>query len=201
MGDAAKADGRTLRRARNQDAVVEAILDLLLEGHVQPTAQQVSARSGVSMRTIFRLFDDMEALHRIAIARQTERIGALLAPLPVGGPTADRVAALVADRAKVFEAITPVRRLAVRLASGSAALSEELARAAKFFRDQLVIVLRPELGDRRSGPVVEALDLVTSWEAWERLRAGQGLAPAAAREAMTAAITALLTTTEIPGEA
>jgi len=88
----------------------------------------------------------------------------------------------------------------VRLAPGSPAISGELARAAAFFRDQLVAVFGPELGGRRSGPVVEALDLATSWEAWERLRSGQGLSPTAGRHAMARMATALLAAVDHPAE-
>jgi AcrR family transcriptional regulator len=196
-------DGRSLRRSRNQDAVVEAILDLLTEGHAQPTAHQVSERSGVSMRSIFRLFDDMEALHRVAISCQVDRVTAMLRALPEDGPTADRVQALVQSRAEVFEAISPVRRLAVRLAPRSPSIRAELARAGGFFRDQVAAVFRPELRSARAQAgitrssagrttVLDALDVATSWETWERLRTGQRLSPTKAAEVMAFTVSALL---------
>ena len=198
-GAAAAVDGRSLRRSRNQEAVVEAMLDLLIEGHAQPTAQQISERSGVSMRSIFRLFEDMEALHRLAIARQSERVGALLRPLPQAGPVADRVEALVGNRAEVFEAISPVRRLAVRLAPRSPAIRTELGRTAAFFRDQLATVFAGELGRAGSAPhLLDALDVATSWESWERLRSGQGLSRPEATAAVTFTAVALLATARPP---
>src|SRR5688500_417776 len=127
-GEEAVVDGRTQRRARNREAVVEAILGLLDEGVAQPTAQDVATRSGVSIRSIFRLFEDMEALHWAAIERQTQRLGELLVELPTDGPLADRIAAVTANRAEVFESISPVRRLANRLAPTSRPISGELSR-------------------------------------------------------------------------
>ena len=41
--------------------------------------------------------------------------------------------------------------------------------------------------------MLEALDLLTSWEAWDRLRSGQGLRVAAARRVTSRALHALLT--------
>jgi AcrR family transcriptional regulator len=172
--DDVTADGRVQRRERSKTAVVDAILDLLAEGNARPTAQQVSERSGVSMRTIFRLFDDMTSLHQAAIERQAERVMALLVPLVDAGPVADRIEALVTNRATVFEAITPVRRAAVRLAATSPNIAEGLAMAAVAFRRQVAATLRPEL-DGTGPAVLETVDLVTSWEAWERLRTTQGL--------------------------
>lgn len=171
--------------------MVDAILDLLVEGETRPTAQQVSARSGVSMRTIFRLFDDMTSLHRAAIARQAERIGALMVPLSDTGPLAARVDALVASRSSVYESISPVRRAAVRLAATSPPIATELGRAAELFRSQVAATLRREL-DAAGPGVLDAVDLVTSWEAWERLRVGQGLSVAEASAVVRRTLTALL---------
>ena len=191
-GAMAVADGRTRRRLRNREAVVDAILDLLGEGHAQPTSAQVSERSGVSLRSIFRLFDDMESLHRSAIARQAERVAALMTPMPSTGPVADRVAALADSRAVVLEAITPVRRLAVRLAPTSPPLAAELTRAAGAFRAQVADVFAAELAPGGGTGLLDALDVATSWEAWERLRVTQGLAVDEARAVVARLVGALL---------
>jgi AcrR family transcriptional regulator len=193
-------DGRSLRRLRNEQAAVDAILDLLNEGVVQPTAQDVATRSGVSMRSIFRLFQDMEALNAAAIERQLSRVGPLLAPVPATGPVAERVAALAADRARFYEAIAPVRRLAVRRAAQSPALEAGLARASRHFRNQVATVFAAELAAAATGPsnsapsgdLLDALDAAASWEAWDRLRSAQHLSIAAARRVVATTLSALL---------
>ncbi|HLM65100.1 MAG TPA: TetR/AcrR family transcriptional regulator [Acidimicrobiales bacterium] len=193
MVDGTAIDGRVQRRVRNREAVVDAILDLLVEGHEQPTAALVAERSGVSMRSIFRLFDDMASLHRAAIARQAERVASMLTPLPDDGPTAARVAALVRNRAAVLEAISPVRRLAVRLASGSPPVAGELTRSAGVFRGQVEHLFRPELAGA-DPTLLDALDLATSWESWERLRATQGLDLEGAAAVVSTTVSSLLAT-------
>jgi AcrR family transcriptional regulator len=187
-------DGRALRRVRNRDAVVDAVLGLLDEGHARPTAQEVSQRSGVSMRSIFRLFDDMEALHRTAIERQIERVTPLLADLPADGPVAHRIDALVANRREVFETISPVRRLAVRLAPQSPPIRDELERFGRFFRTQLTEVFATELrhAEDDDDTLLDALDVATCWESWERLRTAQRLTSAHAAQVTTRTVTALL---------
>jgi AcrR family transcriptional regulator len=146
------------------------------------------------MRSIFRLFDDMEALHRAAIEHQTERVTPLLVGLPAGGPLADRIAAVVANRAEVFELVSPVRRLANRLAPTSPPIRTELARLGAFFRDQLAATFAPELAAKATAadPRLDALDAAASWETWERLRSTQGLAPDVACRTVTLTLTALL---------
>jgi len=191
-GDEAATDGRHQRRARNRESVVEAILGLLDEGVAQPTAQDVAIRSGVSMRSIFRLFDDMGALHRSAIERQTQRLAPLLVELPTDGPLADRVAAVVANRAEVFESVSPVRRLANRLAPSSPPISGELARLGRHLRSQLIATFAPELRRGADVLLLDALDAATSWDTWERLRVDQQLSPVEARRTVTLTVTALL---------
>jgi AcrR family transcriptional regulator len=199
MGDPA-TDGRSLRRQRTEQAAVDAILDLLNEGVVQPTAQEVSDRSGVSMRSIFRLFQDMEALHAAAIERQLARVGPLLADVPATGPVTDRIAALTDDRARFFEAVAPVRRLAVRRSAQSPALRSGLARGDRHFRSQVATVFAAELATAPDDDLLDALDAATSWEAWDRLRRAQDLSVAAARRVTALTLTALLAGTARPAD-
>lgn len=180
-------DGRTLRKERSRESVVDAILDLLAEGVPQPTAQQIADRSGVSLRSIFRIFDDVEALHAAAIDAQAARVGALLVALPHDGPVEDRIRVLVDNRVAVFEQIAPVRRLALRLAPQSAVIAGELERSTAAFRDQVAAVFGPELdgcpsGERRD--LLDALDLACGFEAWAAMRHGRSYPVARARRVL-----------------
>ena len=189
-------DGRSLRRARSYEAVVEAILDLLVEGHVQPTAKAVAERSGVSLRTVFRLFADVESLNAAAIARQSERVAPLLTDPPTEGPLEERIAALVAKRAEYFEAITGTRRHALRLAPTSPTIAKGLGQSRRFLRRQLERVFRPELdaaGDE-AGELLDALSAATSWEMWDLLRTGHDRSGAAAVQVVARLVRGALTT-------
>ena len=57
-----KQDGRILRSVKSQKLIVEACIELFKGGNFVPTAQLVANESGVGIRTVFRLFDDMENL-------------------------------------------------------------------------------------------------------------------------------------------
>jgi AcrR family transcriptional regulator len=185
-------DGRNRRAVRSRQLIVDAFLDLLGEGHAQPTVQQVSQRSGVSMSTVWRLFEDVEAVHRVAIDTQIERVAALIVDVRPHGSVEQRIKRLVDSRAKLFEAITPIRRFAVRLAHTSAPIRRDLDVANTFFRDQLIGVFEAEIAlsnDPRNA--VELADAVTSWDAWERLRSTQGLSIRRAKAAVSMALLAL----------
>jgi hypothetical protein len=84
-----------------------------------------------------------------------------------------------------------VRRAAVRLAADSPPIATELERAAELFRGQVAATLGRELAGAGPG-TLDAVDLVTSWEAWERLRTTQGLTVTGAGAVVRRTLTALL---------
>lgn len=191
----AASDGRVQRSATTRRLVVEAFLDLLGEGELQPTAQQVADRSGVSMRSIFRLFEDVDALHLAAIAAQLDRVAHLIMPPRSEGPLAQRIRALVNRRAELFEAIAPVRRFAVRLAPTSPPIRADQERANDYLRAQVAELFDAELGDlpvARRSDVLDALDVMTSFEVWDRMRVGQKLTTRAVRRIVAGSVTSLL---------
>ena len=51
-----EVDGRHLRRERNREAVVEALLEFYREGNLQPSATEVAERAGSSARSVRPVF-------------------------------------------------------------------------------------------------------------------------------------------------
>ena len=186
-------DGRTARAERTRQAVVEAMLALIAEGDLRPTGARVAERAGVSLRSVFQHFEDLEALLAAVVTHQTDRISELMTPLAPDGPLAERIRALVDQRAKIYEFIAPTRRAAVlqepfstNLRQGREAL---LARSA----DQLARTFGPELAAADDRPeLVSALAVATAWETWDHLRRWQNLSVAATKRVMTRTATALL---------
>ena len=116
MAEPQRLDGRRVRREQNVDAVVDAMLDLLGEGHLSPGAAAVAERSGVSLRSVFRYFDDMDSLTDRAIARQMERAAPLFDLLDDSGDLADRAARLGAHRVHQHRELAPFARVEAVLA-------------------------------------------------------------------------------------
>jgi len=52
-------DGRVRRSQRSRASMVQALFDLVGEGILQPTGQQVAERARVGLRTVFRHFSDL----------------------------------------------------------------------------------------------------------------------------------------------
>ena len=80
----ARRDGRVSRAARTREAVVDALLALNDRGVLRPTARDIAAEAGVSLRSLYVHFDDLESLFVAAGQRHTERLLAQLPPLIQG---------------------------------------------------------------------------------------------------------------------
>ena len=103
---AVDVDGRRLRREQNREAVLVALVELFHEGNYQPSAAEIADRAGLSQRSLFRYFDDVDDLNRAAIERQQEAARPLLDPgVTADAPTAEKVDRTVAARIALFEAI------------------------------------------------------------------------------------------------
>jgi len=194
---AALHDGRVRRRARNREAIVAALGAILEAGNLEPTADQVAERAGVQARTLFRHFPDMASLHAELSSRLRAELVPLFEAVPTTGAPAERVRRLVAARAVAFERIAPFKRAGNALRWRLRFLQEHHARMVRDLRRHLVMVL-PELAERPTP--LAALELATSFEAWDRLRAEQRLGPERAREAMEYAALAVVTRAlQVPG--
>src|SRR5690349_10559438 len=110
---AVAADGRIARSQRTREAVVKALLALLSDGNPRPTAREIAERAGVSLRSVYVHFDDVEDLFCEAARQEGQAIAGLLRELPTDGPFDARVDAFLDQRVRVFEALAPVRRAAV----------------------------------------------------------------------------------------
>ena len=78
-------DGRNRRRLNSFELAVDALLDLIESGNSSPTAQDIAERSGISVRTVFRLTENIESLHAAVVTRQIERTAHLYVSLPNTG--------------------------------------------------------------------------------------------------------------------
>ena len=190
VAQAPPLDGRVLRGEKSRESIVGALFELVGEGVLTPTAQQVAERAGVGLRSVFRHFSDMERL----FAAMDARLGAEVIPLLVearpGGALRTRASGLVERRVRLFERIAPYKR------------SANLARwRSPFLRTRhgaLVRALRADLlrwlPEVKSAPadLLEALDVATSFEAWDRLRSDQRLSRERAQAALERTVQALV---------
>ncbi|GFH33900.1 TetR/AcrR family transcriptional regulator [Streptomyces pacificus] len=191
-------DGRTERGRQTRDRIADALLSLLDDGETQFPADRVAERAGVSRRLVFHHFADMGQLQDVAVARRLDQLAARIVPLPAEGPRGARVAALVEQRARILEWITPARLTMLRLENPSERVESATRQVFDFARRRLTEVFAEELdrlsGDRRA-ELLNGLDAVTTWGVWYHWRSN-GLDPDTARRTMETAVHALLAVTD-----
>ncbi len=183
-------DGRALRGARNRERIVEALLELVREGELLPTAEQVSQRAGVGTRTVFRHFDDMESLNGEVQAAIKLEIDPLLSEPRSTGSLEQRTRAMIQRRIAIFERIAPFMRSGDIQRWNTPFLQRNHAENTRRMRADLLRWL-PELADA-DGDRLEAVDLITSFEAWNRLRVDQRLGRERTQEVIEASTIAFL---------
>jgi AcrR family transcriptional regulator len=181
---ATRVDGRVQRGERTRDAIADALLSLLESGEPQPTARQISAEAGVSLRSVFQHFDDMESVYAMCVARQLERLAPLRAPIAADGDVDTRLEALIRQRSQIYERIAPVRRAAMAVAPTSPVIRDALAEMAGEHRREVATLFSAELGNRERRDRLAALEVATCFDAWDHLRRAQGLSVAAAQRAV-----------------
>ncbi len=182
-------DGRVRRGARNREAIVGALFELIGEGAIQPTAEQVAERAGVQVRTVFRHFADMARLNAEIVSRLRSEMKPLFEP-PAEGDATERARALVAQRTAAFERIAPYKRAADAQRWRRDYLQTDHEGLVRELRKQNFRAL-PELR-AASVDVQAAFELAVSYEAWQRFRVDQRLGAERARTAMECAALAVL---------
>ena len=182
------------RGERTRQRVAEALIDLVEAGDPAPTAKAVAERARVSVRLVFHHFEDMDALYGMAAQLQEERNWSELREVPAALPLEQRVDRTVQNRTKLFEAIGPLRHALLPVVPRNAVVASTVAKQEQRLRGGLEATFATEL--RRAGrarrELLDALDAAASWEAWDRLRRGQGLGASAARKVMGRTVTSLL---------
>lgn len=195
--DSLQTDGRRRRSEASRTRIVQALIAIINEGgvHSLPSAETVAARAGVGLRTVFRLFEDMDGLYRSMQVTIGERFMPLLAQPPdPAAPLRDRLAVLIERRAELYEAIMLLQVAADSQRHRSPALQEGRARMIRILRETLIQTLPPALRD--DAELVNALELSMSFEAWRRLRMDQHASPEGARAVMIRLLDALLAGTQ-----
>jgi len=196
MGALAKPDGRAARSARTTQALLDAFLEQVERDPAEPpTAARIAAGAGISERALFFRFRDLDALFAAAAERQVERLAPLLKPCPTDGALVVRLATFARQRARLLEAVRPVRRAAVRMQRSSPELARRLAAGRRLAEREIERVFAAELAglpaaERRDR--LDALATVAEWSTWEALRTDRGLSVRRASRVLAATLEAIL---------
>lgn len=166
-------DGRRLRSERTRQAIIEAYLALLRDDPRVPTSTQIAERAGYSVRSVFERFPDLLSL-RIAATDYAFALGNSQAIVRDTHASREvRIRSQVETRARTCETWLPLWRALNANQGESAELKLRIRRARDMITKRLELMYQPELqtlGERQRRQTLIALEALTDFESWGRMR-------------------------------
>ena len=184
------ADGRKHRSQKSQARIVNAMLELVAQGNLEPSADQIADIAKVGRRSVFRHFKDMDTLYREMTDSIAATMGSIVLQPFEAADWAGRVLELVDRRAAGFEKMKPFLLAGQVHRHRSPYLKASHAQFVQMLRQILLGLLPKEIA--RNADLVDALDMLLSFETWSRLRDDQGLGIAKAKRVLKGAIQSVL---------
>jgi len=166
-------DGRKQRSERSRLAIVDAMLDIIMGGKMEPSAAEIAERAGVSARTVFRHFEEMDSLY----SEMTERMEAQIMPIIQQPFTGEgwraQLGQLLERRAMIYEKIMPLKIAASIRRFSSDYLMLNYQRFLHLERTGLENVLPDAV--RKNAIQMSAIEMCAGFQTWRRLRQDQNL--------------------------
>jgi len=178
------ADGRLLRSERTKEAITDALLDLVREGNRRPSSAQIAARAGVTQRTLFNQFGDMESLFGAVADRQGQRIAKLL-PTGGTGTVQQRAERFSTELSLLLEETMNLRWAVLTHPTGSEHFGDGIDKVRDVMRTRIREAFQDEIDPK---PEVEQLQMLDMIEieadpiTWRLRRLQQGLSVTQAAE-------------------
>jgi TetR/AcrR family transcriptional regulator of autoinduction and epiphytic fitness len=169
-----------LRRRRNRNAALDAFLALIDQGDLRPTAQAIASEAGLSVRSVFHHFDDLEQIYALAGERVLQRLAPDLEPVDPDLSRDDRLELFALRRTRLLEALHPIAQAARPREPFSAQLRDNRDMLNARLRAQTEAAFAPELAglpERHRQLISDNLALSTEWGTWYLLREELHLTP------------------------
>jgi AcrR family transcriptional regulator len=179
---AAQGDGRRQRSERSRAKIVAAMFSVIRGGEMDPSAATLAEEAKVGIRTVFRHFDDVDSLYREMSAQMEAEILPIVSR-PFTAPTwQGRLSEMIDRRVNVYERIMPIKTCAGLRRFRSEYLMQDYQRFLTMERDGLARVLPSHI--KADKTLFAALEMLTGFNAWRRLRQDQQLTAKQAEKAI-----------------
>jgi AcrR family transcriptional regulator len=114
-------DEMTPRQRARRDALIEAVIDLVREGHDEELSiKEIADRAGVALATVYRYFSSKDHLVAAALLEWASRLEARVARRPPpDGPSSERLAFVLRQALSAYQRQSVFARLLVLVANSS----------------------------------------------------------------------------------
>jgi AcrR family transcriptional regulator len=185
-------DGRSLRRERNRQDIVNALLGLIENGETEISAALIASKAGLSERSIFRYFDDVNDLYRsvcdLAFSKEIEY--ALIDDAGVGSLDT-KIENFVNQRVRIYTMNEKIAPAARSFAFKNPIIKNQLVVGRKLLRTQIMKHFAEELSvfDKQQQQVAVAIiDSLTTFEYYDMMRSDQKMSVQAIKSVLTESI-------------
>ena len=189
---ASAVDGRSLRRERNRQDIVDALLGLIENGETEISAALIASKAGLSERSIFRYFDDVNDLYRsvcdLAFSKEIEY--ALIDDAGVGSLDT-KIENFVNQRVRIYTMNEKIAPAARSFAFKNPITKNQLVVGRKLLRTQIIKHFAEELSvfDKQQQQVAVAIiDSLTTFEYYDMMRSDQKMSVQAIKSVLAESI-------------
>ena len=173
QGDGPHPDGRRERSRSSRSKIVQAMMDLIVEGDINPSAANVAEKAGVGLRSVFRHFDDKESIYSEMNAILWEAYSPELNRPFDSEDWREQLLDLIERRVKVWEKTAPFRLSTSIQRFRSPTLMENYQRLLKAERKARDRILPDQV--KNDSNRERAILLSTSFDTWRLFRHDEGL--------------------------
>ncbi|MEO0494217.1 MAG: TetR/AcrR family transcriptional regulator [Actinomycetota bacterium] len=191
----APTDARRSDFVRRRAQVVDAYIDLALEGDPAPSQPAVAARAGVSRSSMFRYFDTLDDLRHAAMGRVFERFIELFDLGDAPPSRRGRIADFVDLRLRFHETIGALALIQRHHATTQPDAATLVDASRNLLADQVRTYFAADLAGLdtdAAADLVLTIAVLTSVESWQQLRDSHGRRPPEIRRPWIATIDAAI---------
>ena len=180
--EAPSADGRRARSQASRSKIIRAMMDLIESGDINPSTANVAKKAGVGLRSLFRHFEDKDAIYREIDAILVKVYRPIIEAPHSSDDWRERLMELIERRCEVSEAIAPYRISTTAARRRSQFLKENFQQLYDTEKERLNSILPSHL--HTDTPPGRAILVAMSFDSWRMLREDEHLPASATVEAV-----------------
>lgn len=173
VNESQNVDGRRERSRSSRQRIVEAMMNLCAAGDLMPSAARVAEEANIGLRTVFRHFDEMDAIYAEISAIISRRVLPIAMAPYLHEDWRDNLRELAQRRVGVFETMLPFRLAANARRYSSPLLLGQYVQVIQLEREFVLRQLPDDIRHHRI--TAEAICATLSFQNWRALRHDQQL--------------------------
>ena len=180
--EAPSSDGRRARSQASRSKIIQAMMDLIESKNTNPSTANVAKKAGVGLRSLFRHFEDKDAILREVDAILVTAYRPIIEAPYSSDDWRERLMELIERRCEVSEAIAPYRISTTAARRRSQFLNENFQRLYDTEKARLNSILPSKF--HTDTPPGRAILVAMSFDSWRMLREDEHLSASETVEAV-----------------